>query len=314
MFNHAEEEPKYQDEQRTKVVMQEKDPDATIMSLPDESQRKQGVQSFVDQVELILHTCNDKEYWAAVERLKPPTADGINLPSRPVVYPRPNRVVGLFASYKTAVVRTQMGNECRQQLRIAVKNDFPGSKMIVGAGIAYANSHDRKFADVLISKQIENFVPYRIKNGEITNRGPREAIDENIQEFFLNSACDWSDRGHFPCTTGGKRTSKVHIGCIVSTPTLISDETFRDQLMKHTPHAVGGEMEGWVLLELKRELKTYPDSPKDIEVIVIKGVADYGDHQKDDKWQWTAAKAAIDCIHYCLEKSPPVTYKGNAMS
>ena len=25
--------------------------------------------------------------------------------------------------------------------------------------------------------------------------------------------------------------------------------------MKHTPNAIGGEMEGWVLLELKRTLK-----------------------------------------------------------
>ena len=41
---------------------------------------------------------------------------------------------------------------------------------------------------------------------------------------------------------------------------------------------------------------------KHIEVIVTKGVADYSDLSKGDKWQWTAAKAAIDCIHYCLEK------------
>ena len=69
--------------------------------------------------------------------------------------------------------------------------------------------------------------------------------------------------------------------------------------MKHTPNPIGGEMEGWVLFELKRTLSEH----KNIEVIVIKGVADYGDFKRGDKWQWTAAKAAIDCIHYCLEKS-----------
>ena len=47
-------------------------------------------------------------------------------------------------------------------------------------------------------------------------------------------------------------------------------------------------MKGWVLLELKRTLKGQHN--KHIEVIVIKGVADYGDLSKGDEWQWTAAK------------------------
>ena len=67
-------------------------------------------------------------------------------------------------------------------------------------------------------------------------------------------------------------------------------------------------MEGWVLLELKRT----PKCQHDIEVIVIKGIADYGDLSKRDKWQWTAAKAAMDCIHYCLEKSGGIEFSGKA--
>ena len=78
--------------------------------------------------------------------------------------------------------------------------------------------------------------------------------------------------------------------------------------MKHTPNAIGGEMEGWVLLELKRTLKGQHN--KDIAVIVIKGVADYGDLSKGDKWQWTAAKAAMDCIYYCLDKSGGTEFSG----
>ena len=78
--------------------------------------------------------------------------------------------------------------------------------------------------------------------------------------------------------------------------------------MKHAPNAIGGEMEGWVLLELKRTLNGQHN--KHIEVIVIKGVADYGDLSKGDKWQWTAAKAAMDCIYYCLEKSGGIEFSG----
>ena len=67
-------------------------------------------------------------------------------------------------------------------------------------------------------------------------------------------------------------------------------------------------MEGWVLLELKRTLKDQHN--KDIEVIIIKGVTDYGDLKKRDKWEWTAAKAAMDCIHYCLEQTGAREFHG----
>ena len=111
----------------------------------------------------------------------------------------------------------------------------------------------------------------------------------------------------FTCTDDNQ-TSVAHIGCIVSAPTLVQDEVLSDQLMQHTPDCIGGEMEGWVLLELKRTLKSQYN--KDIEVIIIKGVADYGDCTKGDQWQWTAAKAAMDCIHFCLNKSGGIEFSG----
>ena len=62
------------------------------------------------------------------------------------------------------------------------------------------------------------------------------------------------------------------------------------------------------LFELKKTLKD--NRKKDIQVIIIKGVADYGDLIMGDKWQWTAAKAAMDCIHYCLVKSGGTEFNG----
>ena len=267
-----------------------------------------ALQLFARQVVVILHTCNINEYWAALERLEPPTKeDGSNIRDHTIIYPQIGSVIGWFAGYRTAVVRTGQGNKCRDELTTALTKSFPNGKAIIGAGIAYANNREYKFADVLISDQIENFVQYKIVDGEITNRGPREQIDPNVQRVFENPAKDWTVMKHFACTDYN-RTSVAHIGSIVSVPTLFRDEVLRDQLMKHTPDCIGGEMEGWVLLELKRTLKGQHN--KDIEVIVIKGVADYGDLSKGDKWQWTAAKAAMDCIHYCLEKSGGIEFNG----
>ena len=268
----------------------------------------EAVWLFARQVVLILHTCNENEYWAALEKLEPPTKeDGSEIRDRPIIYPQIGSVIGWFAGYKTAVVRTRQGNKCRDELMKALTESFPNSKVIIRAGIAYANDRRRKFADVLISDQIEYFVQYKKEGDKITYRGPREEIDPNVQRIFENPARDWTDMQSFPCADND-RASVAHIGCIVSAPTLIGDRILREQLMKHTPHAIGGEMEGWVLLELKRTLKDQHN--KDIDVIIIKGVADYGDLSKEDKWQWTAAKAAMDCIHYCLEKSGGIEFNG----
>ena len=266
-----------------------------------------AVQLFARQVVLILHTCNEKEYWAALERLQPPTTqDMSNIRDHPIIYPQVGSVIGWFASYRTTVVRTGLGYKCRDDLTEALTKSFPNGQVIIGAGIAYGNNRKCKFADVLISDQIENFVQYKKVGDEIINRGLREAIAPILQRVFENSARDWTDIQCFTCAEDG-RTSVAHIGCIVSAPTLIRDEVLRDQLMKHTPNAIGGEMEGWVLLELKRTLSQHS---KDVEVTVIKGVADYGDLKMGDKWQLTAAKAAIDCIHYCLNQTGGIEFNG----
>ena len=304
-FTEDNSEPKFQ---LTASLMKEIDPVTLHIQQTNET-TIQAVQLFAKKVVVILHTCNKKEYWAALERLQPPTMDDQSntIRDRPIIHPQVGSVIGWFAGYRAAVVRTGQGNKCRDELSKALTKSFPNATVIIGAGIAYANSRERKFADVLISDQIENFVQFKKEEGEITNHGPREEIDPNVQRIFEDSARDWTDMENFTCADND-RTSVAHIGCIVSAPTLIRDEVLRNQLMKHTPNVIGGEMEGWVLLELKRTLKSQHN--KDIEVIIIKGVADYGDLSKGDKWQWTAAKAAMDCIHYCLEKSGGTEFNG----
>ena len=302
LFTEDHSEPKFQ---LTASQRKQMDPVTLHIQQVDDT-TVQAVQWFAKQIVMILHTCNEKGYWAALERLQPPTtSDQSNIRDRPIIYPQVDSVIGWFAGYRAAVVRTGQGNKCRDGLMKALTKSFPNSRVIIAAGIAYANNRKRKFADVLVSDQIENFVQYKREGDEIACHGPREEIDQTVWRIFEDSARDWTSMEHFICADDN-RTSVAHIGCIVSAPTLIKDEVLRDQLMKHTPNAIGGEMEGWVLLELKRTLK----DQQNIEVIVIKGVADYGDLSKGDKWEWTAAKAAMDCIHYCLNKSGGTEFSG----
>ena len=258
---------------------------------------KNAVELFAKQVVLILHTCNPSEYWAALERLEPPTTeDQSKIQDHPIVYPQTDSVVGCFAGYRAAVVRTEQGDKGRSNLTKALTESFPNGQVIIAAGIACASDQKYKLADVLISEQC-------IVASEITSHDPHQQIDSNVMRVFKDAAKDWSHQKSFTCTNDN-RTSIAYIGCVVTGPTL---EILREQLL-HVPNAIGGEIKGWVLFELRKTLKV--QNEKGIEIIVINGVSEYQDLTMGDKWQWTAAKAAMDCIHCCLKKSGGTEFNG----
>ena len=252
---------------------------------------------FAKQVVLILHTCKPKEFWAALDKLEPPTKeDNSKIQDCSVIYPNSRSVIGWFAGYRAAVVRTREGSGCRGDLTETLTESFPNGQVIIAAGIAYPNDQKCKFADVLISDKID-----MMEGDKITNY---EEIDANLRRVFVNPARDWTpNKQYFKCADDN-RTSVAHIGCVVSTPKL---EMLRDQ-MKHSLDAIGGEMIGGILLELKKTIMD--EHKKDIKVIVIKGVVDDGDLRMGCKWQWTATIAAMDCIHYCLKRSGGTEFNG----
>ena len=139
---------------------------------PAEDTKKNAVQLFAKQVVLILHSCNPSEYWAALEKLKPPTTeDDSEIQDRPIIYPQDDSVIGWFAGYRAAVVKTQRDKSCNN-LTNALTKSFPNGQVIIQAGMAYANDRKCKFADVLISEKCT------VVGDEITN----PQIDTNVCE------------------------------------------------------------------------------------------------------------------------------------
>ena len=111
---------------------------------------------------------------------------------------------------------------------------------------------------------------------------------------------DYHAWNNFTCTKSGRK-SNVHPGDIVSASWLIARAQIRDELLNNYPDAVGGEMEGLTLVKIQKEYKQ--KLPHDLKVIIIKGVADYADENKQGgkKWQFTAAKAAANYTKFKLE-------------
>ncbi len=67
-----------------------------------------------------------------------------------------------------------------------------------------------------------------------------------------------------------------------------------------SPEAIGGEMEGVILVEIRKRLESRAP-PRELGVIIIKGVADYADGSKGEEWQLTAAMAAASYAKHRLE-------------
>ena len=154
---------------------------------------KNAVQLFTKQVVLILHTCNQEEYWAALERLEPPTKeDGNKIQDHSVQYQPSGSVLGWFAGYRAAVVRTERGEKGCSSLETAIIESFPNVQVIIGTGIAYAD-RKHKFADVLISNQVEFIAQHMKEGGEITNQASRQEIDADVKKVL-------EDRGYIGVT------------------------------------------------------------------------------------------------------------------
>ena len=125
LFTELEPNPKFQESERTSLMRRI---DSLILHVhqTDETTMK-AVQLFARQVVIILHTCNANEYWAALERLEPPTTDHSKIRDHPIIYPQVGSVVGWFAGYRAAVVRTGQGNECHDPLTRALTTSFPNA-------------------------------------------------------------------------------------------------------------------------------------------------------------------------------------------
>ena len=271
---------------------------------------KVNAQPLKEKVKLILLTCNENEKWAVYEKLEPPTLN--NDPSTPLeralLVPEINTVIGTFAGYTVAVLTTEQGKKSEIELKEAL-DTFPNAEAIVGVGVGYGKDQASiKFADVMVSDQIEDASQISaVQEGadgkvKVGQRGQRAAIKNELLRYFKTKTLEWNCENEFQVSKEG-RIAQAKVGTIVSSETLMRSITLRDQYMELMAKTVGGDMEGCLLLNMTEWMERDSKQRRPLSVIIIKGVADYGDNQKDKRWQFTAAKAAVDFVHYCLEET-----------
>ncbi len=117
----------------------------------------EALKEFCHKVEIIAHTVNSNEKWAVLDLFQAPELHPNDpITERPVDLREPNWIVlGMFGGYKSALIQTEMGVNCRNEIERAL-DIFPNAKLILAMGVAYGMDPEKvKYGTVLVSKCID---------------------------------------------------------------------------------------------------------------------------------------------------------------
>ncbi len=305
-----EEEPAYGKARLNEIIL-DKNPRTRV--LKSDASTFELLEKFCHKVEIIAHTVNDNEKWAVLDLFQGPELNPNEpITKRPVDLYEPNWIVlGMFGGYRSALIQTERGVECRDEIKDAL-DIFPNAKFILAAGVTYGTNPNKiKYGDVLVSNFIDGVGNIKCtKEGLIISRASSSRfmpVSRPLTNVFARGTATWYGQGGFECTkkdidTEGGRKSQVYSGVIISDKALVDDRDVRDNMKKMAPETIGRVMESVILGEIKQRLvrgKRVP--PRELGVIIIKGVAYYADGSKEKNWHLTAAMAAASYAEHKLK-------------
>ena len=268
------EEPIYTEEKEKELILKHK-PDP----LPVEEEKE--LKSFRKEINVIIHVVNEYEFGAATTYITAPNqSDGNGIRFR-------GYVLGMFAGQKVALVQTGPGADCYEDIQSAMNELSLDVQYIFGVGVCYSlDCEKHHFGDVLVANRISSFETQKKRGSDILPRGERIDISQDLRKIFCQQTIYWDDTFE----VSRNRSSKAYCGLFISMSTLLSSSEEGKKLKHAEREAIGGEMEGFKLMKMKRS------NGLPMEVIVIKGVVDYGDESKDKVWQFTTAMAAFNFV------------------
>jgi tetratricopeptide (TPR) repeat protein/nucleoside phosphorylase len=166
-------------------------------------------------------------------------------------------------------------------------------KAIIAVGIAFGIDPDRqRIGDVLVSKTVGSYEPQRVQDDLIISRGVVAESGLHLFNRFIN-VHGWS----FQRPDGS--LVELRAGQILSGDKLVDSLNFKQRLLERYPEAIGGEMEGAGLYAAAERAK--------IEWIIVKGICDWADGNKDKQYQRFAAAAAISLVEHVLNDANAIS-------
>lgn len=242
------------------------------------------IKKYILEVDVLLHTVKIEELVAVYKYLDPPVSSLQQSVEYIIGDGSLSLCLGKFGSYKAAVVQTKKGSLCTDQIEQALAT-LTNVQVVIAVGFAYGWKKKCTFGDVLVSEYIFDVESTRIED-EPNPEGGRAPNDmKRVQQVFASGKMSHSLES---ITTDGRKPNIV-VGTIVSGPNLVNNKKAVQKFLERDSRSVGGEMEGSTDARIVQKLR---NQGRIIDVIIIKGVADFGDGTKGKAWQFSASMAA----------------------
>ena len=281
VYNHTE---------KPLVSMKEIQP----LPVPQTDLERQAVNKFTKNVRVVIQTCDEAEYYAALERLEPPRIENYNY-DKPVQYPHSELsiVVGTFADVDAAIIA--QGENFNTELETIFKDVCTSTKLLIGLGVCYGHSNnsdniDLRIADVVVASEIG--VSQLDSDGGETHEEVHK-VAPSVYQLFCENPNTWD--GMVVCKEPNKRIAKAHVGRLFGASRVVQNSSYpRHRIEYPSWRYLGAELKG---------LSKIKYIPSEVKFITIKGIATYGNGNQYTKWQLTAATAAVDYAHHKLERA-----------
>ena len=229
---------------------------------------------------VLIQTVNNNEYYAVMLQLK----EG----SEVVCYTDGDSsyVVGEWGESEIPVIiiQTTPGSDrphgsC-EETRKALEW-FPNLKFIFAVGVCGGVKNKVDLGDVVVSTVIQGYSHVKKKGGKHINRFSPWDITKNTK-FYQDLS---------------RAANNVKCGMVLSGNLLIASSEDQKQLLGEYKEAIAFEMEGHGIADACDVLMK-----KDIVCMIVKGVCDLADEDKDNRWQpqaaINAAKALCKAMKY----------------
>lgn len=244
------------------------------------------VSELIPELNLLIVTANDIETYHVRQSLIPLEGhdDILKVPHHNQTY-----FIGMFGEYLAIHVQCgSMGSISSAGAILTVSNAVeawkPLAVLMIGVAMGI-NEKKQNIGDVLISESIISYENQRLGE-KIVQRGLHVSTGQVLLNRFKN-VTGWSS------SIEKGKTSKKIIGPILSGEKLIDNIEERNKLTATFPSAVGAEMEGAGVYAACKDKNVN-------EWILVKGICDYGDGNKNvkkDKRQNLAAECATSICH-----------------
>ena len=245
-----------------------------------------------EQLCVLIQTVNDNEFRAAMLQLKEGSTVAEYAIDDPLCDSKSYYYVGKWGDGEipVAIIQTSMGTNgvygSWYETKKALKN-LPQLKYIFAVGICGGVKEKVEMGEVIVSKAICGYTELKMTQAKWINRAFKSVVTEKNFCRYLNQDA------HKP--------ANIKVGEILSGPWLIKSTGIQGELLKLSGDAIAFEMEGIGILQAC--------DGKGIECLVVKGVSDFGDQNKNDDWQPQAATNAAKYLCEVMTKALPDFFK-----